>query len=368
MSAPEHGPVRLCYNTPIQAMEQLKAILVGHGRMGRNHFRVLGENPAIDLVGVLDPDPTLKSRLTRDVPVFPTIDALSAVDFDVAVIATPTATHFDTARALLEKGKHLLVEKPLTTSFKEGVQIIELARERGVRLAVGHVERFNPAVRKLREVLNEGFLGSPIHFNFTRVGGYPPNIVTDNNVVLDLAVHDIDILRSLVGPLRVDACMTHATVDPGVLDTAEIFLAGERGISATVHVNWITPTKIRTVRTTGTRGVCFVDYIMQTCHLMGGDLLRRPAEGSADFDQLQRLYQASDRIDFGVNKREPLVEQLEQFVRFVREGEPGELCLGADALSAVMLVERAIGLAADAPEPPGRRAAGVLPEADDTWV
>src|SRR6185295_8566276 len=94
----------------------------------------------------------------------------------------------------------------------------------GVRLAVGHVERFNPAIRKLREVIRGGWLGEPIHFSFTRIGGYPETIPEGNNVLLDLAVHDVDVLRSLVGPVKVNASLCHSTWKPGVLDTSEIVL------------------------------------------------------------------------------------------------------------------------------------------------
>src|SRR5262249_38343054 len=155
-----------------------------------------------------------------------------------------------------------LVEKPLCATFEQARALAALAEERGVRLAVGHVERFNPAVRKLREVIQAGWVGEPIHFSFTRVGGYPETLVPGNNVLLDLAVPGIDVLRSLVGPLRLEASVSHATVREGVLDTAEILLTCAAGSSATVHVNWITPTKIRTLRVTGTRGMCFVDYIL----------------------------------------------------------------------------------------------------------
>ena len=94
------------------------------------------------------------------------------------------------------------------------------------------------------------------------------------SIALDLAVHDVDVLRSLVGPVRLEHSMCHVTWREGVFDTAEIFLSSAKGTSASVHVNWITPTKIRSIRVTGTRGVCFVDYILQTCELFGGSLLK----------------------------------------------------------------------------------------------
>jgi UDP-N-acetylglucosamine 3-dehydrogenase len=252
--------------------------------------------------------------------------------------------HFENAERLIRQGKHLLVEKPLCTIGADATKLVALANDMGVKMAVGHVERFNPAVRKLREVIQAGFLGTPIHLSCTRVGGYPENLVPGNNVLLDLAVHDIDVVRSLIGPCKVEASVCHSTVKEGVLDTAEVFLVSQKGPTASVHVNWITPTKIRTIRVTGTRGVCFVDYILQTCELFGGALLQAQQPASVDFSRLLELYRNSDKITFGVNKEEPLRVQLNQFGRFLATGDRGELCVGADAVAAVLLAERSIRL------------------------
>lgn len=345
-----------------------KIALVGLGRMGRNHFRVLRETPGFELVAVVDakaaPPPDLGTTLfLRDA------GELSKLDFEAAVIATPTATHHDVAKMLLDMGKHLLVEKPVASTFEQAQEVLALAHAKGVKLAVGHVERFNPAVRKLREVIREGWLGTPIHFAFTRVGGYPETILDGNNVLLDLAVHDIDVLRSLVGAVKLEHSVCHITIREGVFDTAEIALSAATGSTASVHVNWITPTKIRSVRVTGTRGVCFVDYILQTCELLGGSLLKNIEPALASFDVLREVYRATDRIQFGVQKVEPLRAQADQFLAFLRGGEPGELCTGRDALAAVLLAERAIQKEATrATKPASPPSVAPLPTVSDEWV
>lgn len=348
-------------------MSKIKIVLVGLGRMGRNHLRILRDTPGFDLVGVVDAKATPPADLggakfVRD------IRELDAVAYDAAVIATPTATHHEVAMALVAKGKHLLVEKPLASTYAQGREVIEAAQKKGTKLVVGHVERFNPAVRKLREIIREGFLGTPIHFAFTRVGGYPDTLVQGNNVILDLAVHDIDVLRSLVGPLRLEHSMCHVTWREGVFDTAEIFLASGTGSSATVHVNWITPTKIRSIRVTGTRGVCFVDYILQTCELMGGSLLKQTEPSSSSFDIIQEHYRTSDKIQFGVQKVEPLKVQAMQFHDFLLKGETGELCTGNDALAAVLLAERAVQVEQTRAKPKTLPSADKLPGPDDEWI
>ncbi len=336
------------------------------GRMGKNHLRVIRENTSFELVAVVDSDAPLSDigaakRLKS-------LDELAGLDFECAVIATPTGSHYEVAMKLMEMGKHLLVEKPITSTSADGRDLIAMAHKKSLKMAVGHVERFNPAVRKLREVIKAGWLGTPIHFSCTRVGGYPQTVTNGNNVLLDLAVHDVDVLRSMMGPLRMDSTVSHATVNPEVTDTAEILLHAANNMSATVHVNWITPSKIRSIRVTGTRGVCFVDYILQSCELFGGNLSSLPTfGGDSSFETLQALYKTTDRVEFGVLKEEPLKVQLQQFHTLITTGESGELCLGRDALAAVMLVERAWKNGADKAKP-GKPSETELPGDSDLWV
>lgn len=350
-----------------EADRKTKVVLVGLGRMGRNHLRVLRETPGFELVAVVDGKAAPPADLGA-VPFLRSIAELTKVDFDAAVIATPTATHHDVALELIAMGKHLLVEKPIASTYAEGREVLAAAHAKNVRLVVGHVERFNPAVRKLRELIKEGFLGTAIHFSFTRVGGYPDTVLSGNNVMLDLAVHDIDVLRSLVGPVKLEHSMCHVTWREGVFDTAEILLAAGTGASATVHVNWITPTKIRSIRVTGTRGVCFVDYMLQTCELFGGSLLKHDEPSSSSFENLQELYRTTDRIQFGVRKEEPLRAQLMQFRTFLTEGVGGELCMGSDALAAVLLAERAVQVENTRSRPQSIAPRAELPALDDEWI
>ena len=325
--------------------KKLRIAVLGVGRMGKNHLRLTSESTDFELVAIVDP--VFKNPPRPGVPVLTKPSELRGVDFDAAIVATPTATHRDVVLELIEMKKHVLVEKPIASSFAQGKEVLSAAASAGVKVAVGHVERFNPVVRKLREIIRAGWLGEPIHFSFTRVGGYPETILEGNNVLLDLAVHDIDAFRSLVGQVRVEATLAHSSFRPGVLDTAEIVLASAAGPTASMHVNWITPTKIRTLRVTGTRGVCFMDYILQSCELHGGNLTKRIEPSSPEsFESIQEHYRTTDRVVFGVTKEEPLLIQLKQFARYLRDGDAGELCLGEDALAAVLVAERAMESAA----------------------
>ncbi len=346
-------------------MTKIKVVLIGLGRMGSNHFRVLKETPGFDLVAVVDAQ-AVKPDL--GVPLFRSVSELADTDFEAAVIATPTSTHHKLALELIAMGKHLLIEKPIASTFVQGRELLAAAHAKGTRLAVGHVERFNPAVLKLREIIREGFLGTVIHFAFTRVGGYPNTVLAGNNVLLDLAVHDIDILRSMVGPVKLEHSTCHVTWRDGVFDTAEIFLVAATGASATVHVNWVTPTKIRSARVTGTRGVCFVDYMLQTCELFGGSLLKANEPVDTSFEGLQELYRTTDRIQFGVLKVEPLRAQAVQFRRFLSDGDAGELATGGDALAAVLIAERAMAADKAASRSKSVPPHQALPAFNDEWI
>lgn len=359
------------HHSPPAMGNRIRVVIFGIGRMGRNHLRLTSESTDFELVGVVDSG---AAQRPKGVAFFQDIGDLWArmaegFDFDVGIVATPTSTHRDVVLELVKMKKHVLVEKPIASTFAQGREVLEAAEAAGVKIAVGHVERFNPVVRKLREVIRGGWLGDPIHFSFTRVGGYPETILEGNNVLLDLAVHDIDAFRSLVGKVRVEASIAHSSFRPGVLDTAEIVLESAAGPTASVHVNWVTPTKIRTVRVTGTRGVCFVDYILQSCELYGGNLTKRiEPQGVESLESIQEHYRTTDRVTFGVTKEEPLLIQLHQFAAYLRNGEAGELCLGEDALAAVLVAERAIMAAARKTERPPPMSARVPVEADALWL
>lgn len=315
---------------------KIEIAVFGAGRMGRNHVRIVQQNARFELVGVVDPAvPSIQGVTTVR-----TAEELPG-SFDVAIVSVPTAKHFEVGKQLLEAGKHVLIEKPLAATAAQAIALAELARSLGRKLAVGHVERFNPAVHKLDEVIRSGILGKAIHFSFTRVGGYPASMIEANDVLIDLAVHDIDVFSSLCGDCDLVAAQTHITTDRPVVDTATILLRSRAGTTADIHTNWITPTKLRQIRVTGTSGVCFVDYILQTCEMFGGNLLKRLDPAENDYTSLRSQYTNADKIHFSVENREPLLLQLEQFARFIETGDTGRLCLGDRAAATVALAEAA---------------------------
>lgn len=321
---------------------RLKIVLIGFGRMGKNHYRVMADSPRVSVVAVVDPKLTKGDTvLPANVKILNEISELEGLDFDGIVIATPTQHHFETAKKAIAFKRPILIEKPICSTHQEGLELNRICEKAKIPLFVGHVERHNPAIKKLKEVVTSGILGTPIHCSVTRVGGYPDNVEKGNNVLLDLAVHDIDVLQMIFGKFEYQSSVAHCTVKPDIFDTAQINGICNGVVSADIHANWITPTKIRTISLTGSYGVCLVDYMLQTCNLLGCNLLKQGPGHYFTYEDLVELYRSSDKIELGVVRQEPLRAQLEQYVNAI-EGKPHSLCVAADAARVVQLAEQSL--------------------------
>src|SRR5260370_39509315 len=176
-----------------ESKEALRVGVVGAGVMGSNHARVLAGLPGVHLVGVADPLPAHRKRATdlTDCRTFAGLDELSAEGVQAVTIAAPTHLHREIALAAIARKIHVLVEKPIASTVEEGREIVSAAERAGVTLMVGHVERFNPAVAAIKQAISgEDILSIAI----TRVGPFPPRM-SNVGVVIDLAVHDIYLIR-----------------------------------------------------------------------------------------------------------------------------------------------------------------------------
>jgi UDP-N-acetylglucosamine 3-dehydrogenase len=294
------------------ARRPLRAGVVGLGMMGRNHVRVWDEQVAeVELVAVADPDADAVRRATagRSMRGYADVGAmLGAESLDLLSVVAPTSLHLEVTLAALAAGVHVLVEKPIAADRAEAERMIAAARDARRLLTVGHIERFNPAILELRRRLSAGELGRIFEINATRLGPFPARI-RDVGVVVDLAPHDLDVMRFLLGsePVRLFAeteqriHTDHEDLFVGVMK----FASGAVGV---LDINWLTPTKKRTLSVTGERGMYVADYIAQ-------DLVffPNPADASVAEGEMVRRH---------VERREPLVVELEAFARAVRDGGP----------------------------------------------
>ena len=245
----------------------LRAAVIGLGSMGRNHVRVWDEAvDGVELVAIADPDPEALRRASdgRRVRAYADAGAMLAEEsLDLVSVAVPTSMHLPATLAALGSGAHVLVEKPIAASREEAEAMMAAATDAGRILSVGHIERFNPAIRELRRRLAAGELGRIFEIRATRLGPFPARI-RDVGVVLDLAPHDLDVMRYLIGsdPVRVYG-ETERRIHTDHEDLFAGLLRFANGAVGVLDINWLTPTKQRTLTVTGERGMFTADYLAQ---------------------------------------------------------------------------------------------------------
>jgi predicted dehydrogenase len=279
----------------------LRVGVVGVGVMGSNHARVFADLPGVRLVGVADPDRNQRDFVSGILgcTTFGTMEGLLDHGVDALTIAAPTHLHRELAIACIERGVHVLVEKPIASSVEEGRAIIAAARRAGVALMVGHVERFNPTVEAIKEAIRDEDI---LSIAITRVGPFPPRM-SNVGVVIDLAVHDIDLIRWFT---ESDIAEVQPQLSSAVAEREDIALLQFRtasGVLAHINTNWLTPFKARNV-TIATRK----KYIT-------GDLLTRQVTECFGF-QPDGSYSMRH---LSVGHAEPLRAELQAFIGAIRD-------------------------------------------------
>jgi UDP-N-acetylglucosamine 3-dehydrogenase len=283
--------------------ESLRFGIIGVGVMGSNHARVLSELPGVELVAIADPDRSVAADIAAAARCEAVADhnALIALGLDAVIVAAPTHLHHSIALDCIEAGVDLLVEKPIAPTVEEGRQIVAAARRRGVKLMVGHVERFNPTVQAIKgAIAGENILSIAI----TRVGPFPPRM-SNVGVVIDLAVHDIDLIRWFTESEIVEVQPQLTKARAAREDIALLQFRTASGVLAHINTNWLTPFKARTVHV-ATRD----KYVI-------GDLLTRQVTECFGF-QPDGSYSMRH---LSVGHAEPLRAELMAFVRSVRDDE-----------------------------------------------
>jgi len=301
----------------------LRIGVIGVGTMGSNHARVLAGLSGVQLVGVADPDRGQRELVTRMLGCSAVTDPdeLLKLGVDAVTIAAPTHLHHGIALTCIARGVHVLVEKPIASTVAEGRDIITAASRAGVTLMVGHVERFNPAVIAIKQAIRgEDILSIAI----TRVGPFPPRM-SNVGVVIDLAVHDIDLIRWFTDS---DIVEVQPQLSSAVAEREDIALLQFRtssGVLAHINTNWLTPFKARNV-TVATRG----KYVT-------GDLLTRQVTECFGF-QPDGSYSMRH---VSVGHDEPLRAELISFIGAVRSGKPPAVT-GEEGVASLEIATRCL--------------------------
>ncbi|MEA1985007.1 MAG: UDP-N-acetylglucosamine 3-dehydrogenase [Euryarchaeota archaeon] len=294
--------------------------VIGVGAMGQHHVRIYHEMENVELVGISDVDEERVNELaaTYDTTPFTDHKELLAMDLDAVSIVVPTTLHKKIVLDALAADTHVLVEKPIADTIENASIMIGAAHDANKVLMVGHIERFNPAVDKMKEIIDMGLLGKIVSINTNRVGPYNPRI-RDVGIILDLGVHDIDAIAYMYGS-RV--CEVYAIAGRDIHsqeDHASIMLRFDENRAGVVGANWLTPHKVRKMSVIGVDGVAYLDYMEQTVTIHDANWIRQAK----------------------VEKGEPLKNELGHFIDCVQfnrlplvSGEDGKHALKA-ALAAI---------------------------------
>ena len=285
--------------------------------MGKNHPRVYNELGA-ELIGVADTDLRKARKIAAQygTTAYSDYKELLNQGLDAVSIAVPTIWHKVVALSVMQKGVNLLIEKPIADSIQNAQEIITTAEDSGVKLMVGHIERFNPAVRQLKQIIDDGILGKLVLISARRVGPFVPRI-SDVGIIVDVATHDIDVIRYLIGS-ECTSVFARSTRYKNVKGDAAIILIGFGDISASIEVNWYTPHKVRSLTVTGTKGIAYLDYLKQEVE----------------------IHKAEGNMTPKIEKEEPLKLELAHFLDCIkRDKEP--LVSGYDAVKVLEIATEA---------------------------
>ena len=313
----------------------MKTGIIGVGSMGKNHARVNSEMGV--LAGIADSNEAIARPLAErfGVEYFSDYrDMLAAVD--AITVATPTVTHFKIAMDAINAGKHVLVEKPICPTLQEAEDLVKASEDAGIVLAVGQIERHNPVVKFARESIEQGSFGDIVSISARRVSTFPGRI-SDVGVLLDLGIHDIDVIRYLAQSTVTSVyALGGKRQNERFEDHANVLLEFESGICGYVEVNWLTPMKVRKLSITCLKNYVELDYMRQSA-----DISSSQVSGTLDTNDLYRLPIEFDIRHVSLKKQEPLRNEHEDFIRAI-ESNTQPLISGRDGMETLRVCQAAL--------------------------
>lgn len=312
----------------------LRVGLIGLGAMGRHHARVLRALDGVELVAAADPVGDVHDAL-GDTPLVPTVDQLLEYRLDYAVVVCPTAHHEPVGLALAEAGVPALIEKPLAHDGPAAIRLVEAFERRGLVGAVGHIERYNPALQSLRTRLEAGELGELYQVATRRQGPFP-NRIADVGVVKDLATHDLDLTAFVTGSdYRTVSARTANKSGRPHEDLVAVLGELNSGTIASHLVNWLSPLKERVSIVTGDRGCFVADTITADLTFFANGSTKTEWDAVSAF----RGVSEGDMTRYAIPKREPLAVEHEAFRDAVEGKQNSSIVTMRQGLRAVVVAE-----------------------------
>ncbi len=296
--------------TKPQTSSQLKVGVIGTGTMGQRHCRVFSTLRGVELAGTYDADTVIGQKIANQysVPFYSSIDDL-LTNVDAVSVAVPTPVHFELAMRCLERGVHVLVEKPITATLEQAQRLTETAEKSDLIMQVGHIERFNPTYIELTHVLENRQLAT---VNFQRLSAFESSN-TDVDVVLDLMIHDIDLMLHLVGQEPIDFSAQGLSVFSNTIDHATVQFRFERGPLLNLTASRITEQKIRCIQATS------LDAYIEANLLQKSIMVHRRTVGEyLSPNQAGVKYRQESIVEYiHVPAYEPLFLELEHFIKSI---------------------------------------------------
>jgi len=320
--------------------------VIGCGYWGPNLIRNFAENEGASLRWVCDRDARRLEKIARRYPASRAAqdhrELLADPRLDAVVISTPVATHYAFARAALEAGKHVLVEKPFTASVREAEELIALASARGLALMVDHTFIYTGAVRRIKEIVAAGEIGDLLYFDSVRINlGLFQH---DLNVVWDLAPHDLSIMDYVVGRQPTALMATGSChIEPGLENIAYVQLRFDDSLIANFHFNWLSPVKIRRTLIAGSRRMIVYDDIEPTEKVRVYDKGVTRNENGGDEEETYKTlvsYRTGDVWVPQLDPTEALHYVCAEFLDSIKDSRPS-VSDGAAGLRVVRLLEAA---------------------------
>ncbi len=299
----------------------MKVGVIGLGWMGKIHLRNYTEMSGVTVAGVVDMDEDALKAASEQfgVPTFTDVDEFLALGLDAVSVCVPTVMHHAVGLKVIASGANVLIEKPLAATAEEGSELVKAAKAKNIQLMVGHVERFNSAVQRIKEIIGDDVISISIE----RVGPYPPRI-QDVGVVKDLASHDLDLIRHLTGSDFKNVYAVTSTSMGEHEDSALITLETESGVLANISTNWVTPYKSRKIHV-----ACESKYVQ-------ADLITREVKEYSGFEDYNSSYAVRE---WPLVYSEPVKEELTAFLAALREGKPVPIS-GEDGLEVLKCFDR----------------------------